>query len=82
MNAETDAEAIFDEPASVLAARLHNNRRAESTTPADERGRCPECGSPDLQPTNNTPMGAEPAAQWRCRGCCTPVDEPDHGGDD
>jgi hypothetical protein len=77
----SDAEAIFGASSDELAARLHQNRTANSTTPDAERDYCPECGTKDLQPTNSKPIGPTPDAAYRCRGCGAAVDEPVSGGD-
>lgn len=57
--------------------------RKESTTPLDERRRCPDCEQANLAPRKpDTFASTKPRAKWYCGTCCEPVEEPLEPGDE
>lgn len=60
-----------------LAEQLERAQNAPSTTPPEERNRCPVCGSVNVDPKNEHGNAAK--ADWYCRACEVHFDEPTTG---
>lgn len=68
---------------SISADELEARKQAKSITPANQRKRCPECGSTHItRKTGKWDTGCLDRGRWRCKelDCLTHFDQPVTGG--